>query len=107
MSRQTLSRNGRHEFRDRVESEILLVAMQRMPAARKNQSLRPGHATLNRFDMCERSVLVVFSLDDQRRTSDRVQILLDVPLPKLRIEPNVAPSVKCFVDVIVIARQLL
>src|SRR6202022_750369 len=46
-------------------------------------------------------------LDDQRGTSDRAEIFLNVPVPKLRIEPNIIPSAEHFVDMLVIARQLL
>ena len=81
--------------------------MRRVAAAREVQGLRRGHAALNCFYLGQRAVLVVLALDHERGAGNRREIFLDVPVAKLRIEPDVIPSAKCFIGMIVIARKFL
>src|SRR5712672_1544290 len=79
--------------------------MRRVPASRKNQRLRPSNAAPNGFNVSYRSVFIVFALNDQGGAGNRAKESFNVPLAKLRIEPNVIPAAKHFVGMLVIARQ--
>src|SRR6266403_5323975 len=79
--------------------------MRRVPASRKNQRLRPTNAALNGFDVGHGAIFIVFALNDQSGAGNRGKKSFNVPLAKLRIEPNVIPFAKHFVDMPVIARQ--
>src|SRR6266404_9265106 len=79
--------------------------MRRVSAIRKDQRLRPRDLPLNRFDMGHSSVFVVFALYHQRGAGDRSEIFFDVPVAKLWVEPDVIPSAKHFVNMIVIPRK--
>src|SRR5580765_4308179 len=79
--------------------------MRRVAATRKNQRLRPRNAALNHFNVGKCPVLIVFPLDDESGARNRAKESLNVPLAKLRIEPNIVPSAKHFVDMLVIARK--
>ena len=81
--------------------------MRRVAAAREEQGLRRERAALDGFHLSESPVLVVLALDHERGAGNRREIFLDVPVAKLRIEPDVIPSAKRFLDVIVIARKFL
>src|SRR6267154_6480749 len=79
--------------------------MRRMPAPWKDQRLRPSNTALNCLDVSQRSVFIVFALDDQSGARNRAKESFNVPLAKLRIEPNITPSAKHFVGMLVIARK--
>ena len=81
--------------------------MGRVAAAGEEQDLRCGDLALNGLDLGQGAVLVVFTLDDEDGASDCGKILFDIPLAKVRIEPDVVPAAKNFFDVIVIAGELL
>src|SRR5260370_4438302 len=75
------------------------------PEGGRYQGWRRRHAPLNRFHLSERAVFVVLALNHQRGAGNCFQIFFDVPLAELRIEPDVVPSAKGAIDVIVIGRQ--
>src|SRR5712672_1860602 len=79
--------------------------MRRVPASRKNQRLRPSNAALNGFNVGYRAIFVVFALNDQSGARNRAEIFFNVPLAKLRIEPNIVPAAKHFIGVLVVARK--
>ena len=79
--------------------------MRRVPASRKNQRLRPSNAALNGFNLGYGAIFIVFALNDQGGAGNRAKESFNVPLAKLRIEPNIIPSAKHFVDMLVITRQ--
>src|SRR5882762_1453082 len=81
--------------------------MRRVPASRENQRLRPSNAALNGFNVGHGAIFIVFALNDQGGARNRAKESLNVPLAKLRIEPNVIPSAKHFVDILVVARKFL
>src|SRR5712671_1656533 len=79
--------------------------MRRVPASRKNQRLRPSNAPLNGFNVGYGAVFIVFALDDQSGARNRAEVFFNVPLAKLRVEPNIVPAAKHFVGMLVIARK--
>src|SRR5882672_11254998 len=79
--------------------------MRRMPAPWKDQRLRPSNAAVNGFNVGYRTIFVVFALNDQSGARNRAEIFFNVPVAKLRIEPNIVPPAKHFVDMLVIARK--
>src|SRR5882762_3642158 len=81
--------------------------MRRVPASRKNQRLRPSNAALNGFNVSYRAIFIVFALNDQSGARNRAEIFFNVPLAKLRIEPNIVPPAKHFVGMLMIARKFL
>jgi len=89
-SRQASSPADRDEESARIEEESAPA-----PQQRHAEWLRRGPA-------CH---IIVFALNDQGRAGNRAKESFNVPLAKLRIEPNVIPSTKHFVDMLVIARQ--
>src|SRR5712671_6463838 len=95
----------RNKFGNRIKRHLRLIAMRRVPASRKNQRLRPSNAALNGFDMGYRAIFVVFALNDQSGARNRPEIFFNVPLAKLRIEPNIVPATKHFVGMLVVARK--
>src|SRR5882757_2292301 len=82
----------RNKFGNRIKRHFWLIAMRRVPASRKNQRLRPSNAALNGFNVGYGAIFIVFALDDQSGARNRAEIFFNVPLAKLRIEPNVIPS---------------
>ena len=76
-----------------------------MAAPWKNQRLRPSNTALNCLDVAQRAIFIVFALNDQSGARNRAEIFFNVPLAKLRIEPNIIPSAEHFVDVIVILQS--
>src|SRR5271157_3118816 len=97
----------RHKLRHPIQRSFRLVAVRRMLAVREHQDLRRWHARLCRLHLRDRSVLVLFALNAQDGTPDRRQIFFDVPRSKLRIEPDIVPSPKRCVHLLVVASQLL
>src|SRR5882757_8627329 len=79
--------------------------MRRVPASRKNQRLRPSNAALNGFNVSDCAIFIVFALNDESGARNRAEIFFNVPLAKLRVEPNIVPTAKHFVDMLVIARK--
>src|SRR5258707_3528664 len=94
----------RNKFGNRIKRHFWLIAMRRVPASRKNQRLSPSNAALNGFDVGYRSVFIVFALNGQSGAGNRTEIFFNVPLAKLRVEPNIVPAAKHFVGMLAIAR---
>src|SRR6267142_4685139 len=79
--------------------------MRRVAAPWKDQRLRPSNAAVNGFNVGYRAIFVVFALNDQSGARNRAEIFFNVPVAKLRLEPNIAPTAKHFVGMRVIARK--
>src|SRR5260221_7337934 len=66
---------------------------------------RPGNLLPDRVELCRCAVLVVLALDDQDRTRDGGQVILDVPRAEFGVEPDVVPAAEGAVDVAVVAPE--
>ncbi len=64
-----------------------------------------GDAAFDRVDLGQRAVLVAIALDDEHGRGDRGQVRLDVPRPELGVQPDVVPSPKRGVDIVVVATE--
>src|SRR5512134_2258518 len=83
------------EPRNRLQRRLRLVAERRMAAGRQLQQLAgAAHAAPDARQLLHRAVLVVLALDGEHGAGDSRQVLLDVPLQELRVEPGVGPQVK-------------
>jgi hypothetical protein len=103
-ARSSRHRTGRAHALDEpcqcIEHRRGLVAMRRVPAVIEDEQLhRRAHMFADRFEVRERAVLVVTSLDGEHRTSDARQELLDVPCGEVRMQPHVIPAPKCVLGV--------
>src|ERR1700747_367160 len=79
--------------------------MRRVSPIMEEQRLRVRQPSLNRSHVSQSPVLIVFALNHQRGASYRTKIFFDVPFAKSRIEPDVIPSAKHFINMIVISRK--
>src|SRR5271165_3735286 len=96
----------RHKLCHLLQRRRLLIAMRRVPAVRQHQDLRVWNPRPNRFHLRRRTVLVFLALNAQHRTANGIEIRLDVPRAKARIEPNVVPSPERLVHMCMIAAEL-
>src|SRR5579872_6286894 len=79
-----------------------------MAAILERQHLdRPAALPPNSFHLRHGPVLVVDSLNDERRAGDARQIFLDVPAAKLGMQPDIVPSPERAGGVAMMAREFL
>ena len=88
--RVSIPRHFGHKLCHLLQGCLRLIAMWRVLAIRQHQDLGRGHGALNRLYLCYGSILILFTLNAENRAAYRRQIFLNIPLPKLRIEPNVS-----------------
>src|SRR3974390_842827 len=96
----------RHKLGHLGERCSSLVAVRRVPALRQHDEYCPRHFRYDGIHLRARAVLVLLALDAQHRTANGVEVCLDVPPRKLRIEPDVIPCPKRFVHMRMVAREL-
>ena len=64
-----------------------------------------AQAAFDSVELCHRTVFIVAALHHDHRRGNRRKILLDVPVTKRPVEPNVIPSEERPVDVAMMTRQ--
>src|SRR5271169_3260678 len=79
--------------------------MRRVLAVRQHQDLCLWNPRPNRLNLRGRTVLVFLALNAQHRTANGIEIRLDVPRAKTRIEPDIVPSPERLIHVFVITPQ--
>src|SRR4051794_22964851 len=75
----------------------------RAVAARDDEPLHgPAHLRLDAVELVERAVRIVRALDQERRGADPPGLVLQAPVAKGGIEPDVAPAVERGVGIVVV-----
>src|SRR6516164_7174462 len=89
------------------QSRFGSLQVRRVSRRRQQRNLDRAIALLLReFDLPDRAVLIVLALHDQDRHADMSKRVTKIPLTELRIEPGIAPVVKCIVRIGVNAGKL-
>lgn len=103
---KTLS--GLHEFANRFEDSLRVVAMRGVTAVVEGKDFdRATGLAGNGLDLRHGSVWIVEALNGQDRAADAREILFDVPAAEVRMEPDVVPSPEGACGVAVMAGELL
>ena len=82
-----------------------LIAVRGVAALRQHQQLRSRNDAGDTVNLLQCGVLVIFPLYGEHRAADASDILLQIPVPESRVEPDIIPAPECRIGICVIARQ--
>src|SRR5260370_3959917 len=95
------------ELSHSLDDRCRLIAMGRMTALLQFKHVHSRDRSRDAVDLFHSSVLVLLALDRENRAGDSWQILVDIPVAKVRVEPDVVPAPECGVRIGVVASQLV
>ena len=96
----------RDEARNCIKHSRLLITVRRVPAMCQHHPLQwSPREFANSIELRQRSVLIIFALDQQGRHLERLAFLGQRPRTKPRIKPNARPTKKRIIHVGVMTRQ--
>src|SRR5258705_9585119 len=99
--------NAAGKFRNRIQRRLRRFTMRRMSGTRDHRHIdRTIAFFLGNLDLADRPILVLGALQDCNRYPDVGEILRNIPVAKLWVEPRRVPPVERVVDVAVPALQL-
>ena len=78
-----------------------------MTAFGQLQQLGRRQNALDAANLLQRAIFIVQALNRQQRAGDCFDRLRQVPMPKSRVEPDVVPTPKSRIDIVVEAASLL
>src|SRR5262245_3084627 len=77
-----------------------------MTTVAQAQCLDAWRGFLDTPDLFQGAVLILFALNSQNGAVNTWQVLLDIPCPKIRAQPDVVPTPEYAIHVVVMAREL-
>src|SRR5208282_4372314 len=78
-----------------------------MAAISELEQVDPWDGSVDALDLFHGPVLIVLTLDRKYRACDSREVLIDIPGPKIRMEPDVVPAPKGRIRVGMIAREFV
>src|SRR3954471_16634637 len=94
------------KIRDHTQRLLRRLAMWLVAGAREDRHVDRAITLLPRdLDLPHGAVLIISALDDRHRHADIGEVLGNIPIPEIRIEPGAVPTMKGVVDILVPARE--